>query len=188
MGAHHTLTLELNRNFTLEKECWDMIYLQRIDEACHPERQAEIAAVVMQASGLAHVVIVAGPITVTKAKIDITIPRKRTGSNDHSKSLTKFYEAIYQAILRHIDFNKIKCVICASPGFVKDEFYKYLLEQSVKRDDRIFIENKSKFLLCKASSGHLQALQEIFADIQVMSQIDDTMFAKEVLVLRKFMR
>ena len=44
MGAYHTLNLELTQNFSLEKECWDQIFLDRIDEACNPERQAEIAA------------------------------------------------------------------------------------------------------------------------------------------------
>jgi protein pelota len=53
MGAHHTLTLELDRNFSIEKSCWDQIFLDRIEEACHPERAAELAAVVMS-PGLAH--------------------------------------------------------------------------------------------------------------------------------------
>jgi len=29
-----------------------------------------------------------------------------------------------------IDFSKIKCLIIASPGFVKDEFYKYIAEMA----------------------------------------------------------
>ena len=53
MGSFHTLTLELGRNFTIEKECWDQILLERIEEACHPERGAELAAIVMN-TGLAH--------------------------------------------------------------------------------------------------------------------------------------
>lgn len=54
MGAHHTLTLELGRIFGITKVCWDQVFLDRIDEACHPERQAEVAAIVMH-HGLAHV-------------------------------------------------------------------------------------------------------------------------------------
>lgn len=47
MGAHHTLTLEKHQNFSIEKDCWDQIYLQTLDEAANPDRQAEVAAVVM---------------------------------------------------------------------------------------------------------------------------------------------
>jgi len=90
MGAFHTLTLELDRQFSIEKTCWDQIFLDRIEEACHPEKEAEVACVVM-ASGLAHVCLVTGSVTVTKARIEVNIPKKRTGSSAHAKSITKFY-------------------------------------------------------------------------------------------------
>jgi protein pelota len=54
LGSYHTLTLELNQNFSIEKQCWDQIYLDILDEATHPDRQAEIAAVVLQGSGYVH--------------------------------------------------------------------------------------------------------------------------------------
>lgn len=187
MGAYHTLTVELARNFSLEKECWDQIYLDRIEEACQPERSAEVAAIVMQ-PGLAHLCLVTGSLTITKARIDTTIPKKRTGSSNHAKAVKKFYEAIYQAILRHVDFTKIKCMLCASPGYVKDDFFKYMSEQSVRRDDRVLIENKRKIVLCKASSGHKHALEEVFSDASIMEQMNDTKVAKEVQILNKFMR
>ncbi|GKY99981.1 hypothetical protein MPSEU_000951600 [Mayamaea pseudoterrestris] len=187
MGAMHTLTLELTQNFSIEKECWDQVFLDRIDEAVNPERQAEIAAVVMQ-SGLAHVCLVTGALTIVKSRIETNIPKKRTGSSQHDKAITKFYEAVYRAILQHIDFTKIKCILLGSPGFVKDDFYQYLLQESVRRDDRPFVENKSKFVLCKASSGHKHALEEVFADPGVMAQMSDTKFAQEVEVLQRFMK
>ena len=33
-----------------------------------------------------------------------------------------------------------------SPGFLKDEFFKYLLSECQRREDRILIENKNKFV------------------------------------------
>jgi protein pelota len=90
MGAFHTLTLELDRQFSIEKVCWDQIYLDRIEEAIHPEKEAEVACVVM-GGGLAHVCLVTGSVTVTKARIEVNIPKKRTGSSAHGKSVVKFY-------------------------------------------------------------------------------------------------
>eukprot|EP00523_Entomoneis_sp_CCMP467_P001044 CAMPEP_0168741730 /NCGR_PEP_ID=MMETSP0724-20121128/12672_1 /TAXON_ID=265536 /ORGANISM="Amphiprora sp., Strain CCMP467" /LENGTH=417 /DNA_ID=CAMNT_0008789259 /DNA_START=3 /DNA_END=1256 /DNA_ORIENTATION=- len=188
LGAHHTLTVELNSNFSITKEVWDQIYLDRIDEATHPEQQAEIAAVVLQL-GLAHVCLVTGALTVTKARIETNIPKKRTGYNSqHSKAITKFYEAVYQAILRHVDFQKVRVVLLASPGFVNQDMFQYLQQESVKREDRALIENKSKFVLGKASSGHKHALEEVFSDPGIMSRMNDTKVAKESAVLHKFMR
>ena len=186
MGAHHTLTLELNQNFSIQKECWDQIYLDRIDEAANPDRQAEVGAVVMH-TGLAHVCLVTGALTITKARIEVNIPKKRTGSSQNSKAVTKFYEAVYQAILRHIDFIKVKVVLLASPGYVKDDFFQFLQQEAVRREDRAFIENKAKFVLCKASNGHKHALEEVFADPAIMSRMNDTKVAKEVEILGKFM-
>ena len=34
LGAYHTLSLELQRKFTLTKENWDAIALERVEEAC----------------------------------------------------------------------------------------------------------------------------------------------------------
>lgn len=36
MGAYHTIDLELNRKFTLMKEEWDSIDLERIDTVTDP--------------------------------------------------------------------------------------------------------------------------------------------------------
>lgn len=98
MGAHHTLTLELGRTFSTEKLCWDQVFLDIIEEACHPEREAEIAAVVMQ-PGLAHLCMVTGSLTITKAKIEITIPKKRTGSTNHQKAINRFFEPFFSTLI-----------------------------------------------------------------------------------------
>jgi protein pelota len=188
LGSHHTLTLELHQNFSIDKSCWDQIYLDILDETTHPDRQAEVAAVVLQATGLAHVCLITGALTITKARIELNIPKKRTGSTQHAKSTTRFYEAVYQAILRHVDFAKVKCVVIGSPGFVNEDFLTYAKQEAVKRDDRPIIENKNKFILCKASSGHKHALEEVFADPNIAARMTDTKVAKEVQILGKFMR
>ena len=36
-----------------------------------------------------------------------------------AKALDRFFDAIMQGILRHIDFSIVKCVLVGSPGFVK---------------------------------------------------------------------
>jgi hypothetical protein len=81
-----------------------------LDEATHPERRAEVAAVVIEGSGLARVCLITGAFTITKARIELNIP-KRTGYTQHGKSTTRFYEAVYQAILRHTDYAKVKCAL-----------------------------------------------------------------------------
>jgi protein pelota len=97
-----------------------------------------------------------------------------------------FYEKTYAAMRQHIDFGKIKCVVLASPGFVKDEFLEHCLAESVRQDARDIIEHKSKFLCCHASSGYKHSLQEALADPGVAAQLADTKAAGEVQALADF--
>jgi protein pelota len=187
LGAHHTLKIKPYQNFTLEKVCWDQIYLEILDDSCNPTANSELAAVVMH-MGLAHVCLITGSLTVTKARIETNIPKKRTGSSNNSKGIKKFFDAVYQALLRHIDFNKIKAILIGSPGYVKDDFFTYLKEESIRRDDRSLIDNIKKIVLVKASNGHKYALEDIFTDPSIMKRLEDTKVAKEVMILQKFMR
>ncbi|XP_062512262.1 protein pelota homolog [Corticium candelabrum] len=186
MGAYHTLDLELNRKFSLRKECWDVVALDRLDVACDPARTADVAVVIMQ-EGLAHVCLVTSSMTVVKTKIEMNIPRKRRGHcEQHDKALLRFYDAIMQGILRHIRFDVVKCVLVASPGFVKEQCCDYMFAQAIKTDNRTFIENKAKFLQVHSSSGHKHSIKEVLSDPAVAVKLADTKAAAEVRALDAF--
>jgi len=137
--------------------------------------------------GIAHICLITSNMTIVRAKIDQVIPRKRKGNvSQHEKGLARFYESIMQGILRHINFDLVKCVILASPGFVKDQFMDYMIQQAVKSDNKVILENKSKFLLVHASSGFKHSLKEVLADSAVVSRISDTKAAGEVRALETF--
>lgn len=162
MGAYHTLDLELNRKFTLSKPEWDTISLERIDMACDVTQNADVAAVIMQ-DGLAHVCLITSSMTLVRSKIEVSIPRKRKGNvSQHEKGLGKFYDSVMQGILRHVNFDVVKCILIASPGFVKDQFYEYMFQQAVKTDNKVLLENKGKFMLIHSSSGFKHSLKGFY--------------------------
>ena len=76
MGQYHTVDLILNEKFELHKEEWNWATLKRINEAADTMAKADVGAVVMQ-EGLAHVCLVLPSLTMTKAKIQLSIPQKR---------------------------------------------------------------------------------------------------------------
>lgn len=186
MGAYHTIDLELNRKFTLIKEYWDIIVLERVEMACDPAQHADLGAILLH-EGLCHIFLVTSSMTIVRAKIDMNIPRKRKGfCSQHDKGLFRFYDAIIQGILRHINFEVIKCILVASPGFVKDQFCDYMFQQAVKNEWKAIIDNKSKFLLAHSSSGHKHSLKEVLADPTVTSKLADTKASSEVKALDNF--
>lgn len=186
MNAYHTLDLEPNRKFTLAKHHWDSVALDRVDMACDPTQHADLAAVIMQ-EGLAHICLITSSMTLVRAKIDLNIPRKRKGHcNQHEKGMQRFFDNIIQAIQRHVNFEVVKCVLVASPGFVKDQFFDYMMQQAVKLDQKVLIENKSKFLLVHSSSGFKHSLKEVLSEPVVMAKLSDTKAAGEVKALDAF--
>lgn len=68
-----------------------------------------------------------------------------------------------QAILRHVNFDVVKCVIIASPGFVRDQFYEYMFQTAVKTDNKVLLENKGKFMLVHSSSGFKHSLKGLYS-------------------------
>lgn len=185
MGAYHTLDLELNRNFTLAKNMWDTVLLDRLDECCDPVKQAEVAAVVLQ-PGLANVCLLTGAMTLVRQRIEVPIPKKRAGNVAHDKALQRFYRSTYEALLRHIDFAQVKAVLLASPGFAKDDFFAFMNQEAQLKEEKVLLQNKSKFVLCHASSGHKHALEEVLTQPAIQSRLADTKAVGDVVSLTEF--
>lgn len=53
----------------------------------------------------------------------------------------------------------VKCILVASPGFVKDQFITYLYKEAVRQDNKVLLENRPKFMLVHSSSGHKYSLK-----------------------------
>lgn len=186
MGAYHTLDINLNKNFTVAKQEWDSMALERVEEATNPERHADAAAVIMS-EGTALVCLISGGMTHVRAKIESSIPRKHKAAvAAHEKATNRFYDNVIAAIVRHINFEIVKAVIIASSGFTKDQFLEYLLADAQRKELRSVLEHKNKFMLVHTSSGHLHSLKEVLASEAVAAKLADTKAAGEVRALNNF--
>ncbi|KAJ9519807.1 hypothetical protein QJQ45_013499 [Haematococcus lacustris] len=170
VGAYHSLELEEQRAFTLFKVQWDAVDIDRVVSATNPAQSADLAAVLIT------------------AKLEANLPRKRGPAiAGYDKAYNKFQESVLQAILRHVDFGVVKCLVLAGPGFAKDSLKQYMDLEAVRRDLRPLIENKDKVVLAPASSAYKHALQEVLANPLIASQVKNTMASREVEALKAFM-
>eukprot|EP00730_Choanoeca_flexa_P015290 TRINITY_DN6989_c0_g1_i1.p1 TRINITY_DN6989_c0_g1~~TRINITY_DN6989_c0_g1_i1.p1 ORF type:complete len:409 (+),score=83.49 TRINITY_DN6989_c0_g1_i1:47-1273(+) len=185
-GQHHTIDMELQRKFTLIKPEWDSLALERIRECTDLTRSADLAAIVM-AEGKATLSLITGSMTLVRARIDVAIPRKRPmNASQRDKATIKFFNQIAEAIRQHVDFDIVKAVVVASPGFIKDDFLKHMFETATRNGDKLVLDNRSKFVAVHSSSGYMQDLQEILQDQSVLSRLADTKAAAEVAALDSF--
>lgn len=186
IGAFHTLELELHRPFVLRKDVWDALALDGLHRASDPSASADLAVVLMQ-EGLAHVFLVGKSVTVTRSRIETSIPRKHGPAiAGYESALNKFFENVLQAFLKYVDFSVVRCAVIASPGFTKDQFHRHLLLEAERRQLRPIIENKSRMVLVHATSGYKHSLREVLDAPNVMNMIKDTKAAQEVRALKDF--
>eukprot|EP00192_Tetraselmis_astigmatica_P010755 CAMPEP_0117663006 /NCGR_PEP_ID=MMETSP0804-20121206/8353_1 /TAXON_ID=1074897 /ORGANISM="Tetraselmis astigmatica, Strain CCMP880" /LENGTH=381 /DNA_ID=CAMNT_0005469937 /DNA_START=585 /DNA_END=1730 /DNA_ORIENTATION=- len=186
LGAHHTITLDLQRAFQLHKREWDVVDIDRLKSACDPVQSADLAVILMT-DGLANLVLVGGNCTTVRAKVEQSLPRKHgAAAAGYDKAVQKFNASCLQAVIKHVDFNIVKCLVIAGPGFAKEQFKTYMEAEAVRQGIRPLIENSANVVLAPASSAYKQSLKEVLEAPGISDRIKDTMASKEVRALAEF--
>ena len=169
LGQYHTLAIELHRPCEITKEYWDSIHIDVLREIAEPTKKAELAVVVMQ-EGLANVCLLKAALTKNCAKIERTMPKKRQqGNQAYDAAVAKFFSDIYDAVKRHVNFSVIKAVLVGSPGFLNEDFLRYMFERAVRDEDAVLIKNRTKFIKAHTSSGYKHAIAELLSSPEVGS-------------------
>ena len=193
LGSRHTLTVELHRAFTIGKAQWDSVSLERLAEATRGvESSADLAVVLMRegaAGGLAQLILVSGGMSIVRARLEASAtpkkgdPRVLLGAK---KAKSSWFDQLIAAVDRHVNFETVKCIVLAGPGFTKDSFLEYAFSEAERCQRRTWMLSKSKWVIAHASSAYKHALHEVLTDPAVAARISDTKAAGEVIALRDF--
>ncbi|KAF8205110.1 eRF1 domain 1-domain-containing protein, partial [Pholiota molesta] len=193
LGAYHTLDIEAFRDVRIEKEeGWDSIALGRVEEATVPGRGAEVAAVVC-GEGIAAFCLLSEHMTLVTHRLTVSIPRKSstTGASQHDKGMSKFYAALFDSFLRHIPYGNVslKAIVIASPGWVRDAVFDYIVTESLNRGDKILHKAiKEKGIKVHISSPHVHSLVEVLRSPEIAHRLKETKYAREGIALDKFFK
>ena len=187
IGQYQTCELGKGSFFSLFKTYWDEIHVDTLKAATDPSLTADVASIIME-EGVAHLYFITNNLTTLKGKITQTIPKKRTGSSNHDKAKKEFFHKVLNQLVKDINFESVKCVVIASPGFTKDEFGDYMsnqIETSTKVYDNIKA-NLKKFIYVHSSSGYKQSLEEILTKPDVKVLIKNTKYNDDNVVMERF--
>lgn len=205
VGQFHTLDLELQRNFTLEKEVegkdggegWDSVARAQLEEAIDQTRGTEAVAVVMQ-EGIANICFITQYQTVLRQRVEVSVPRKRTGagrSADHDKGLQRFFTTVLDTLMRQLegllenkDSSASFPILLASPGFTAAGCLKHINEVAMNKGDKLLQElvKRKAFIVIHSSSGHLHSLNEVLKSPEVLVRLKDTKYARETALMDDF--
>ncbi|KAJ7228537.1 eRF1 domain 1-domain-containing protein [Mycena pura] len=191
LGAFHTLDIEVQRDVRIEKfEGWDSVASARVQEAIIPGKGAEVAAVVC-GEGTAAFCLLSQHMTLVTHRLSVPIPRKAGSSSQHEKGLSKFYGTLFDSFIRHVPYANVglKAIVLASPGWVRDSVYDYIVQEASRRGDKILQKAlKDKVVRVHISSPHVHSLVEVLKSPEIVSQLKETKFAREGIVLDKFFK
>jgi protein pelota len=71
--------------------------------------------------------------------VEKNISKKSSGEEIYRKSIGKFFNECYLAV-KSLNFERIKCLVIASPGFVNDQFLRYIKAQIETEGDKYFFK------------------------------------------------
>jgi protein pelota len=144
-GNYHTITLELNSEYTLQKEEWLTYHRSQLKEAATVSAQVLLICILDRDEAILALSRRWGIEVLTKIRGDPEKKEKRS----HSKST--MYDDLTQLITSaNIRYNP-SSIIIASPAFYKDELAKLMKEPPIKK----------KLVLATCSSVSENAFQEV---------------------------
>ena len=185
MGSHHTLDLELNRKFTLEKaEGWDAVALEQLSQAVDTRRRVSVWAVVM-GEGTANIALVTEFQTILRQRVEVYLPGKRQ-PGPYEKALEKFFKTLLDTLLRHMELPTNAPLLLASPGFTASAFQKYIKAEAVRTGDKALRDLGPNIIIAHSSSPHLHSLAEVLKDKTVLAKLSDTKYARETALIDRF--
>ncbi|KAK4281578.1 hypothetical protein QN277_013051 [Acacia crassicarpa] len=173
-GSFHTLTLEKNKDFELSKKIWDLNAVTVLSEASERSSEADLAVILIQ-EGQAEFYLVGNGSTTLYSKIEASKTKKKSTSN-------VFFQDMFNAFVKHVDFSTIKSAMIASAGSTKDEFRRFLLSEAKRLKMKTIEDNKSRIVVAGCNKGDLK---EVLNDNGVMNMIKDSKVVMEIRAFRE---
>ncbi|KAJ8446172.1 hypothetical protein Cgig2_015943 [Carnegiea gigantea] len=116
-GAFHTLELVKGKAFELKKKSWDSISIENLKEGCNKKSGCDLVVLLIN-PGLAHLYMVGKSMTNSKIWGKKVYP-------------SKFFERVFNALVKNVDFSVLHCMVIAGPGSTKDQFRQFYFHKHV---------------------------------------------------------
>ena len=129
-------------------------------------------------------------------RIEMPVPKKGNAAQaaGHDKALQKFYNAVLEASLRHLDIKGSQGeggspppLVLASPGFTAQSLHKHMVEMASRNNDKTLgAYARDSVIVAHSSTGHVHSLNEAITEKAVMNRLSDTRFIRESQQMEKF--
>jgi len=168
VGSHHTLNIEPMRDVSIIKQ-WMPDQLDRITKAISESNRPEIAILTIE-SGEAHV----GVLRQYGVE-EVSTVIQSAGKLDES-SQSEFFAEVYEQLKN----TGADDYIVAGPGFIKDDFIRFVVQRDTQLSERIVVEN--------TMSVGISGFQEVLRRGAVDRLIKDAHLVREARLIEALLK
>jgi len=141
LGKYHTITIEEGTVVTIQKPRWKEHHVERLREAIEASKRAKVMIVVID-EGEADIALVREYGVEMVASIRRNLGGKRYNTDRESEEM-KFFHDLAKTMAELMEREKVEKAIVAGPGFVKEDFHKFLKDKYPELAKRVVIEDTS---------------------------------------------
>ncbi len=170
-GSYHTFNVEEGVSITLKKQEWLKFQRQKLDEASKEKSPDTLICVFDREEAYIALMKKYGFEVLLELKGDV---EKKAEAKQGSKN---FYEEIIKALQEYVTRHSISHVILASPAFWKEELFKNLKDQELKK----------KFVLATCSSCDRNAINEVIKRPEVQTVLQQERAASEMRLVEELL-
>ncbi len=141
LGKYHTITVEEGTVVTIQKPRWKEHHIERLKEAVEASKRARVMIVVID-EGEADMALVREYGVEILNSIRYNLGGKRYNTDRESEE-KRFFHDVAKTMEEVMRREGVEKAIVAGPGFVKEDFYKFLKEKYPELSKRVVIEDTS---------------------------------------------
>jgi protein pelota len=179
MGQHHTMSVTVGDQITITKDVIDSAFKDTLAEALDVSRRASVVVCLIDA-GICNMFNLTSVLMKDLAKVVVHVPKRKALSTGHDKAMQRFFDQTAKTMMSNVRFDVATCVVVAGPGFVKDDFMKYLLAKPEMQ------QYSKMFLVTHASGAFKHCIKELLDDPAVKKRIQTTSASSHAACLTQF--
>ncbi|WP_297067520.1 mRNA surveillance protein pelota [Thermococcus sp.] len=141
LGKYHTITIEEGTVVTIQKPLWKEYHIERLKEAVEASKRARVMIVVID-DGEADMALVREYGVEILNSIRHNLGGKRYNTDRESEE-RRFFHDVAKTMEEIMNREKVEKAIVAGPGFIKEDFRKFLQDNYPELAKRVAIEDTS---------------------------------------------
>jgi len=173
LGSHHTIEVKLNNPLKISKVHWSKWLIKRLREAVKSSKKLSAIVLVLE-DDVADLGLIRQFGVQFYGPIIGNVSGKRIIDKNRGKTLDEFYKNVVNALLK---FNDVQSIVIGGPGFVKNDFYKFLEENHG--------EIAKKSILESTGAGGRSGIQEVLKKGTVEKLTTENRIAHEIRAIEK---